>query len=143
MCSSDLNVLLGDMSLVGPRPPLVSEVQEYSSLARRLFRIKDQSFWDLFKPPFEQKVQTIETLIASDPDRRFILVGDSTEVDPEVYGEMARRHPERIVHIFIRNIEGRIVTDERAAEAFADIPAGSWTLFTDATALLSFSPDSD
>jgi len=30
-----LNVLLGDMSLVGPRPPLVSEVQEYSSLARR------------------------------------------------------------------------------------------------------------
>ena len=29
-----LNVLLGDMSLVGPRPPLVSEVQEYSSLAR-------------------------------------------------------------------------------------------------------------
>jgi len=34
------NVLIGDMSLVGPRPPLPSEVETYSMLERRRLEIK-------------------------------------------------------------------------------------------------------
>ena len=35
-----LNVLRGDMALVGPRPPLVSEVQQYKAIELRRLRVK-------------------------------------------------------------------------------------------------------
>lgn len=39
------------------------------------------------------------------PKRRFVCLGDSTQSDPEVYGEMCRRHPGWIGAVFIRRVK--------------------------------------
>ncbi|KAI3657418.1 hypothetical protein MP638_006699 [Amoeboaphelidium occidentale] len=55
---------------------------------------------------YKHKIATIEHLIKVFPRRKFILVGDSGEKDPEIYGEMAAKYPEHILAIFIRKVVG-------------------------------------
>ncbi len=58
-------------------------------------------------PLFDQlhyKIERIEGLLAALPAMRVILVGDSGEKDPEVYAEIRRRHPERVVAVVIREV---------------------------------------
>ena len=40
------------------------------------------------------------------PKRKFIFLGDSTQSDPEAYGEIYRRHPTWVGKIFIRKVTG-------------------------------------
>lgn len=53
---------------------------------------------------FEQKVGQIGTLLEHFPDRRFILIGDSGEKDPEVFAEIRARAPYRVADIRIRDV---------------------------------------
>ena len=59
------------------------------------------------------KRRSIASIIRAFPQRKFILVGDSGEKDPEIYGAMARRFGERISRIFIRNVPERRLGDDR------------------------------
>ncbi len=51
-------------------------------------------------------------------DLPFILIGDSGQRDPEIYAEVVRRHPGRILAIYIRNILKKPLRD-RAIENLA------------------------
>ena len=73
----------------------------------------------------------IVALLNSFPHRRFLLVGDSGEQDPEVYGSIHRQFPDRIEHILIRNVTASNADDLRFRTAFAGIAPSRWTLFTD------------
>lgn len=54
------------------------------------------------------KHAVIERLFQTYPGLRFVLVGDSGERDPEIYAEVARRFPGRVLGIYIRDVtEGR------------------------------------
>ena len=55
---------------------------------------------------FEQKLSQISEIMGRFPDRRFILVGDSGEKDPEVYREIKRRFPAQVQEIMIRDCIG-------------------------------------
>ena len=55
-------------------------------------------------PQNQYKTGVIERILADFPRRRFLLVGDSGEQDPEIYGAIARKHPEQVERIFIRNV---------------------------------------
>jgi len=99
------------------------------------FRIKDGTFFNMFKSSRETKPPVIEALLAAYPKRLFILIGDSGEHDPEIYGAIARRHPARIHHIYIRKVTPETPQDKRYRAAFAGLQETRWTLFKDGAAI--------
>jgi phosphatidate phosphatase APP1 len=101
------------------------------SMHLKRFRLKDRSILSLFKDPRETKPPVIQALLDSWPRRRFILIGDSGELDPEVYGQIARVNPGRIARICIRELGGRGRGDSRYRGAFAGLDSDLWCLFTD------------
>ena len=63
--------------------------------------------------------------------RTLVLIGDSGERDPEIYGFIARKYPKRIHRIYIRAVKGEKTEDKRFSKAFEDIPKEKWLVFTD------------
>lgn len=94
----------------------------HGSFHMKQFRVKDESFHNLFISPLEYKVPLISELILAYPQRQFILVGDSGEKDPEVYAEILRRFPAQIKKIYIRNVTGEPGSHQRYLAIY---PAGA------------------
>jgi phosphatidate phosphatase APP1 len=63
--------------------------------------------------------------------RTLVLIGDSGERDPEIYGFIARKYPKRVHQIFIRAVKGETKDDKRFLQAFTDVPREKWVIFTD------------
>lgn len=98
-------------------------------------RLKDASVLSVFADPFEAKLSVIEDVLEQYPQRTFVLVGDSGEKDPEVYGELARRHPRQVLRVYIRDVTGDASDGPRYREAFREVAAQRWGLFTEPEAL--------
>jgi phosphatidate phosphatase APP1 len=81
------------------------------------------------------KLAAIGQLLADFPARRFLLVGDSGEADPEIYAELARAHPAQIVGIRIRDVSGEDAGAPRYRETFGGLPAALWQVYTDPASL--------
>ncbi|OCK79692.1 hypothetical protein K432DRAFT_382838 [Lepidopterella palustris CBS 459.81] len=76
------------------------------------------------------------------PRRKFLCIGDSTQTDPESYGEMFRRYPGWVCAIFIRKVTDIAEMDvsknnspERFEKAFKDVPQDVWHVFEDPSEL--------
>ena len=93
------------------------------------FRVKDDSFFDLFKSPERYKQGVIEPLLKHFPKRQFILVGDSGERDPEIYGGLARHYPDQVKRVLIRDVTGEGADAARYRKAFRDVPRERWVIF--------------
>ena len=74
----------------------------------------------------DYKTATLERLITDFPKREFLLIGDSGEHDPEVFGTIARKHPDAVRGILIRRVAGADNGDDRFAEAFRDLSDDEW-----------------
>jgi phosphatidate phosphatase APP1 len=61
----------------------------------------------------EYKVGKIRNLFNTYPEKKFILFGDSGEKDPEVYRQIAREFPGRVIATYINNVTGDIKTSPR------------------------------
>ncbi|MDM0108197.1 App1 family protein [Variovorax sp. J22R24] len=72
------------------------------------------------------KLAVIERLLADFPQRGFLLVGDSGEADPEIYGEIARAHPGQIRGIVIRDATREPRESTRYAKAFEGVDERLW-----------------
>lgn len=58
------------------------------------------------------KIKKIKKVMDAFPEMKFILAGDSGQKDPEIYSEIARLYPGRILAIYIRDV----TMDERDRE---------------------------
>jgi phosphatidate phosphatase APP1 len=67
------------------------------------------------------KLAAITRLVEDFPLRRFLLIGDSGELDPEIYGEVARTRPERVEGVVIRDVTGEGRDAARYARAFEGV----------------------
>lgn len=55
------------------------------------------------------KTEAIEDILRTYPRLPFVLIGDSGEEDPEIYGDIVRRFPGRIRVIYIRSVDDRAI----------------------------------
>jgi len=53
---------------------------------------------------YKHKLHEITELMNRFPERKFILVGDSGEIDPEVYNEIRKKRPAQVQEIRIRDL---------------------------------------
>jgi phosphatidate phosphatase APP1 len=104
----------------------------------RRIRFTDVSVLQLLADPYQSKLNEVNRLLTTFPQRRFILVGDSGEKDPEVYGEIARRYPDRVLQILIRNVTRGQKSDKRFQKAMLNAPASRWQLFDQPSEITEF-----
>ncbi len=80
----------------------------------------------------EHKIELTRQILDMYPDLSFLLIGDSGEADPEIYHELVHHYGERILAVYIRNVDH---DPERAAaiRALADevLAAGSELILAD------------
>jgi phosphatidate phosphatase APP1 len=98
-------------------------------------RLADSSVFNLAATQEGYKTREIEVLLKAFPRRRFVLIGDSGEQDPETYGHLARKHGQQVRAIWIRNVTGEAADNPRCRKAFSELPPARWLLFRDAAEL--------
>lgn len=101
----------------------------------RFFRFRDENVFSLLESPRRMKLETIGVLLDRFPDRRFILIGDDTEHDPQVYAALARDHPDQVIAIYIRHVGDGPIPMADFEEIFHGIPEGRWAIFREADEL--------
>ncbi|KIQ33721.1 hypothetical protein RT97_10080 [Variovorax paradoxus] len=96
--------------------------------------LRESTTWRTLIPGAEDsrahKLGVIDRLLTEFPQRRFVLVGDSGEADPEIYAQVYRANPQRIDSIVIRDVtdEGRL--SDRYRATFEGIDPVLWHILT-------------
>jgi phosphatidate phosphatase APP1 len=97
---------------------LVTESFPLGSMHLKWFRLRDEIFkrWTIVRR--KSKVGVIRGLVKRMPQRKFLLIGDSGEKDPEMYAKIAQRYPRQIARICIRQIDANPLDSERLSQIY-------------------------
>jgi phosphatidate phosphatase APP1 len=96
----------------------------------KTFRIRDTARKIRGRTPqTAYKRAALEPILQTFPQRKFVLIGDSGEQDPLIYGQFLRERPEQISAVFIRALREETPDNPRLQTAFAGCPADRWRLF--------------
>ncbi|CAG8530699.1 1138_t:CDS:2 [Diversispora eburnea] len=90
-------------------PPGSAHLKFYDGIFKSARNQRDQ--------PMASKFMYIRELLKDFPERKFILIGDTGELDPEIYTTIARENPDRIIKIFVRDVTTAHVKDLPAQPA--------------------------
>ncbi len=100
-----------------------------ASFSLKKIRMKDETFLNLFKSGLVTKPIAIRTILDRYPSRKFVLVGDSSEQDPQAYAMIAREYPTQIAKIIIRNVHADKSLNEQYKSIFEGLSRRLWTTF--------------
>lgn len=88
------------------------------------------------------KERELARLVTQLPNRKWVLIGDSTQKDPEAYATAYKANPEKVKRIWIRVVKGvnemeekRLNSEERFRAAFKGVPTEVWKTFSEASEL--------
>lgn len=79
---------------------------EYRRIPPGPILLRDWGLHTLRAKPGKHKLAAIDKLFRTYPHLPFVLVGDSGEQDPEIYREVVRRFPDRVLAVYIREVTG-------------------------------------
>jgi len=105
------------------------------SIHLRKFALKDATILKKIFPAYKKKRKVIESLMTRFPERKFLLIGDTGEKDPELYGEIARKYPTQTLGICVRNVSVDAADSLRYRRAFSQVPSEKWIVYEDALRL--------
>ena len=94
----------------------LNEFFKHNGLPKGAFLLNQIKKWyQLFKTgktKHQGKLMRVTRILGAFPKQRFILLGDNSQSDPEIYTTIANKYPERIVAVYIRNVslEKELVT---------------------------------
>lgn len=74
------------------------------------------------------KLDAIERLFEFYGQLSFILIGDSGQEDPEIYAEIVRRHPNRVLAVYIRDVSEAVERDNTVLELAKEVAQARSTL---------------
>ena len=99
----------------------------------RPLRLKDRSIVKFLRSPEAHKRATLTSFLETFKQRKFVLIGDCGEKDPEIYGDFGRRYPAQVERILLRDPSGQGTVTPRLRTALRDIPSEKWQVFKDAS----------
>lgn len=118
--------------------PALSDFIRNADFPQGSMHLRESTTWRTLIPGDEDsrthKLGVIGRLLAEFPQRRFVLVGDSGEADPEIYAQTFRSHPQRIESIVIRDVTGEGRTSDRYRATFEGIDPVRWHIVMPDTA---------
>ncbi len=86
---------------------VISEFMELQDIPRGPLLLRD---WDMSLGAlssvrhYEHKTVAIRNVMQLYPDMKFILIGDTSQHDPEIYRKIVAEYPERVGAIYIRDV---------------------------------------
>jgi hypothetical protein len=100
MYTNDLYILSASPSILQKK--ISSDLKGIGILPKKIILRK----WSRFEEKYEYKIREIEEILRHSSDQ-FILLGDDIGADPEVYSDIKKLYPERIIAVYIHVIENR------------------------------------
>lgn len=91
----------------------------------------DKNFIEFFVSAnyIKSKTDTLQMFLDNTRNRKFVLLGDVFQKDPDIYANVYAQYPERIAKIFIRKYADDASGQERLETVFKDIPREKWATF--------------
>jgi phosphatidate phosphatase APP1 len=131
--------LQGGTTLTGPNPifyvskspwnlyDVIAQFLERQEIPMGPIILRD---WDLVPERATKgfKTREIEEILRTYPDLPFILVGDTTQKDPEIYRAVIKAFPGRVRAVYIRNVAAGAERSEAVKKLAAEVAAEGATL---------------
>ena len=113
----------------------LEEFREAEGFPRGVWSMKhlgltDRSAIDFFKSQETYKTTLLRAIFAEHPERVFVLVGDTGEQDPEIFGALAGEFPKQVLRVFIRESQTPPADAKRLEKAFEKLPREAWHVYT-------------